>query len=181
MHLIVSHHNWTNPHNSMHCKIWKCILWLWFYSFFAYLKIISLPWVKVDLKTGEIWHINQPSMIIKRVAIKIIGQVEYIFTMIFKGVIYWSRRLTCPTLAMTYTQKVSNFQQNQLEKPFWKDSSLTSYLTMVCFVVHQILLLTQCGKGWTLRFLKVPPSLTGTVYMTFLHVWSLETPKVLLF
>jgi hypothetical protein len=52
---------------------------------------------------------------------------------------------------------------------------------MVCFVVHQILLLTQCGKGWTLRFLKVPPSLTGTVYMTFLHVWSLETPKVLLF
>jgi hypothetical protein len=84
-------------------------------------------------------------MIIKRVAIKFIGQVEYIFTMIFKGVIYWSRRLTCPTLAMTYSQKVSNFQQNQLEKPFWKDSSLTSYLTMVCFVVHQILLLTQCG------------------------------------
>jgi hypothetical protein len=35
MHLLVSRHNWTNPHNSMHCKIWKCILWLWFYSFFC--------------------------------------------------------------------------------------------------------------------------------------------------
>jgi hypothetical protein len=49
---------------------------------------------------------------------------------------------------MTYTQKVSNFQQNQLEKSFWKGSSLTRYLTMVCFVVHQILLFTRCGKGW---------------------------------
>lgn len=88
-------------------------------------------------------------MIIKRVPIKFIGQVGYILTMIFKEVIYWGRRLTCPTLAMTYTLKVSNFQQNQLEKPFWKGSSLTSYLTMVCFVVHQILLFTQCGKGWT--------------------------------
>jgi len=57
-------------------------------------------------------------MIIRRVVIKFIGQVGYIFTMIFKGVIYWGRRLTCPTLAMTYTQKFQIFSKISWKNPF---------------------------------------------------------------